>query len=68
MLRLYVIHSIDSLTDEEVVERIPTSYRDCVARKFIADAAREVLEEMTEDKVGDLNTLGRISFGLNIKD
>ena len=68
VLRTYVIHSIDTLTDEEVIRRIPANYRDCLARESIADAAREVLEEMTEDQVGDLNVLGRISFGLNIED
>ena len=68
VLRMYVVHSIDSLTDNEVIIRIPASYRDCLAREFIADAAKVVLEEMLEDEVGDLNILGRISFELNIED
>lgn len=68
VLRAYVVHSLDSLTDGEVIRKIPVSYRNCLLRNFIACAAMEVLEEMSEDTVGDLDTMGRISFGLYTED
>ena len=68
VLRLYVVHSIDSLTDPEVIRRIPVSYKDCFARGSIADTARVILEEMTEDELGNLDALGRISFELYSKN
>lgn len=69
VLRVFVYHSIDRLTDKEVLEKIPISYRECVARDAIAGAAWQVLCEMNEStEEVNLDELGRLAFDLTIDD
>lgn len=69
VLRVFVIHSIDRLTDPEVLQRIPTSYRECIARDAIAGAAWQVLCEMNEStEEVNLDELARISFERPFED
>lgn len=69
VLRVFVSHSIDRLTDQEVIEKIPVSYRACIARDAIAGVAWQVLCEMNEStEEVNLDELGRIAFELPIDE
>ena len=63
--KVYLLHSYEDITDQEVKRFLHPTYATCVARAEIAEMAKRALEILTEDEPPDPDTLGRIVFRID---